>query len=61
MVMLVVIFVLEVYSFLRLPSTWVVKFPIVFLGSLLIVLFVNKALDIINKKYNIPLVKYLRG
>ncbi len=52
---------LTLYDVFRLPAVWLVKFPIVFAGAALTVVFVNKLLDLIEKKVRPGFFRYLRG
>lgn len=55
------IFVLTLYSILKLPEIWFLKLLIVYMVSLIIVYAVNIALDFINKKKELKFLNYLRG
>lgn len=55
------IIILTIYSALRLPNIWYIKFIVVYFASIIVVLFVNKILDIIEKKKSFKIFCYLRG
>ncbi len=55
------ILVLEVYRKIGLPETWFVKLVIVYAISVVIVIAVNKLLDLAEKSHKVPLFRYLRG
>ena len=55
------ILVLSVYSFLNLPKVWYLKLLLVYTCSVAIVAVVNKILDLLEKRTNIPFLRYLRG
>lgn len=52
---------LTIYSVLKLPAIWFIKLPIVFGGAVITVIIVNKCLDLIEKKVQLKVLKYLRG
>ena len=55
------ILVLGVYDAAHLPDFWILRFALVYLGSVLMVMAVNKLLDLIEKKKKIQCLIYLRG
>ena len=55
------ILILLVYKSLDLPNIWYVKFPVIYCGSALTVLLVNKVLDLIEKRIKIKYLTYFRG
>ena len=55
------ILALDIYKFFHMPEKWYIKFFVVYFISIVIVLLVNKALDIIEKKHKFNYFKYLRG
>ena len=55
------VLVLTAYSILDLPEIWYIKLPLVYLASMLIVLAVNKILDIIEKGKSFKFLSYFRG
>lgn len=54
------ILVLDLYRFLKLPEIWYIKLFVVYGISIVIVLVVNKCLDLINRKQKMGFIKYLR-
>jgi surface polysaccharide O-acyltransferase-like enzyme len=55
------ILVLDVYSFLRFPENWVIKWLTVFAVSVLIVFLVNRGVDAIEKRRRLKWLWLLRG
>ena len=55
------ILLLYVYSFVNLPEIWYIKLILVYSCSIGMVIFVNKVLDLIEKRHRFSLFKYLRG
>ena len=55
------ILVLGLYEKLNLPKNWILKFIVVFSTSAIIVLTINKILDLIEKKRKFAILIYLRG
>ena len=55
------ILALGLYEKLHLPENWILKFLVVFAISIIIVLIVNKILDLIEKKKKFAVLIYLRG
>ena len=55
------ILVLSLYRYARLPEKWYIKLVVVYSCSIAIVFLVNKALDYVEARKNIFLLKYLRG
>ena len=55
------ILVLSLYRFASLPEKWYIKLVVVYSCSIAIVFLVNKALDYVEARKNIFLIKYLRG
>ena len=55
------ILVLDIYKYFNLPEKWYIKIFIVYIITIIIVLLINKMLDIIEKKYKFNFFKYLRG
>lgn len=53
--------VLAAYGRFKLPKVWFIKLFIVYSVSIVIVVVVNKLLDLVEKKYNPSFIKYLRG
>ncbi len=54
------ILMLEVYAILKLPEIWYIKLLTVYIASILMVVFVNSLLNVIEKRKSFPLFKYLR-
>lgn len=52
---------LRVYDEVRLPQIWYMKFAAVAVFSCLTVAAVNKALDALEKKASLPVIRYLRN
>jgi peptidoglycan/LPS O-acetylase OafA/YrhL len=55
------ILMLEVYSVLRLPEIWYIKFAIIYLVSITMTFVINKLLDIIDRNKKIHFFEYLRS
>lgn len=55
------ILILSVYRFAKLPKMWYVQLIVVYTCSMIIVFLVNKALDLIEARRKISILKYLRG
>lgn len=55
------ILVLDVYSFLRFPENWVIKWLTVFAVSVLIVFLVNRGVDAIEKRRRLKWLLLLKG
>lgn len=60
------ILVLTIYDWLCnrfsfLPSSWYIKFFMVYTGSIIITVVANKVLDTIEKIHRFTIIKYLRG
>jgi len=55
------ILALVVYPYMGLPNIWYVKLVIVYALSMMMVLLVNKLLDLVEKKNKFRIIKYLRG
>ena len=52
---------LTVYDVLHLPSIWIIKLLVVYVGASLTVIIVNRILNLIERKWNQKIIKYLRG
>lgn len=52
---------LQVYNFLHLPEIWFVKLFVVYISSIIIVVIVNKLIDILEKKKRYRILKYLKA
>ena len=55
------ILVLFVYDKLKLSNVWFVKLIIVYTISIIVVIVVNKFLDLLEKSHKVSFLKYLRG
>lgn len=55
------ILAMDVYKAFNLPEIWYIKLIIVYFTAIIIVIIVNKILDLVDNKYKIELLKYLRG
>lgn len=54
------VLLIYIYKLLKLPQIWYLMFIIVYIGTILLVLIINKFIDIIEKKYQYSFWKYLR-
>lgn len=55
------ILAIDFYEFLKLPELWYIKLIFVYFLAIIIVIVLNKILDIIEKKHKFKILKYLRG
>ena len=55
------ILVLAVNKQFKLPEVWFIKLFIVYSASMLMVIVVNKILDLVERKHNLSFIKHLRG
>lgn len=55
------ILVIAIYEKFKLPELWYIKFLLVYAGAIVIVVLVNRVIDLFEKKHIISLFKYLKG
>ncbi len=54
------ILILDVYNYLNLPKIWFIKLLIVYATTIIIVLTINRIIDLIEKRHKYKFLQYLR-